>query len=377
MLVLKRGEITFCGPQLPSPQDFVIEVGKRLRKTWIESSLRVALEQCSPQPSVSEILEILTRLRIFQWEELETLMYVDTIHQLELVAPFAGSIECEEGTPFDLSFGRNRHALDWERLWSQVKVRQKMWSQMSGAVPSVDAIPSLAVDSLDEVDDIAARKHLQKWVDGKRSLLDIAELLGDDPLILGRKYASWTRLGWLNFSEQAVVHTPIILSVDDSAMVQSVLKHTLGKHYQMRFANNAMDALTMLNMHDVGLLLLDVTMPDINGLELCRVIRKIPKFKQLPIVMLTANDGFVDKVKGQFSGSNHYLTKPVDQDRLCQVIDQYVVPFRPGLRYVSKPLMTRRSSEILTASLLRMATKGSSAFQKFQHGPLVGERKAG
>ena len=359
-LVLRNGEITYCGTKIPSPKEFVVEMGKRLKRNWIESSVRVAMEQCSAERSVLELLEVVTRLRIIKWEEIETLVYMDTILHLELLVPFAGTLTVDPSIPFDLEFGDDRHALDWERIWTQLNVRQKMWSRMSECVPSVDAIPILAVEGMEEVDDIAARKHLSKWVNGRRSLLEIAQATHEDPLTLGRTYASWTRLGWITLSEGTVVHTPIVLSVDDSSMVQSVLKHSLGQRYQMRFASNAMEALTMMNMHDVGLVLLDVTMPDMNGLELCRIIRKIPKFKQLPIVMLTANDRFMDKIKGQFSGSNHYLTKPVDQAKLLNIIDQYVIPSEPGMHYISKQLMTRRASEILTASLLRMATQSSA-----------------
>ena len=356
-LVLKNGEPTYCNTVIPTPEAFVAELGQRLERDWIESSLRVALEQCKPEPSVSEVLEIITRLRILRWEEIETLVYMDTILRLEQLMALPGELTVESNDTFDLGFGRDRHTLQWKRIWTQLSVRKRMWRRMSSSIPSMDAIPKLAVGNLNEVEDIAARQHLKKWVDGRRSLLDIAKHIEEDPLTLGRTYSSWVRVGWISCAEQVVVHTPIVLSVDDSSMVQSVLKHILGQRYQMKFAGNAMDALTLMNMHDVGLLLLDVTMPDMNGLEFCRIVRKIPKFKQLPIVMLTSNDSVVDKIKGQFSGSNHYLVKPVDQEKLLNTIEKYVVPAEPGMHYTSKPLMTKRASEVLTASLLRMATQ--------------------
>lgn len=356
-LVLKNGEPTYCNTVIPTPQDFIIELGRRLHRDWIESSLRVAVEQCTSQPTVSDLLEIITRLRVLRWEEIETLIYMDTIQLLEQFMTFPGHLTVKSNERFDLRFGRNRHALDWDRIWTQIRVRKRMWQRMSASVPSMDAIPQLVVEHLDEIEDIAAREHISQWINGRRSLLDIAKKLDEDPLTLSRTYSSWARLGWIVCSEQIVLHTPIVLSVDDSSMVQSVLKHILGQRYQIKFASNAMDALTLMNMHDVGLLLLDVTMPEMNGLEFCRLIRKIPKFKQLPIVMLTSNDSVIAKVKGQFSGSNHYLVKPVDQAKLMKTIEQYVIPAVPGMRYTSKPLMTKRASEVLTATLWRMATQ--------------------
>lgn len=356
-LVLKNGEPTYCNQTIPTPEDFVIELGKRLDRDWIESSLRIALEQCQPKPRLSDLLDIITRLRILKWEEIETLIFMDTIQTVEQLMAFPGTLTIEPNHRFDLSFDRNQHALSWKRIWTQVNIRKRMWKRMSPSVPSMDAIPKLGVEYMGEIDDIESREHIAKWVDGQRSLLDIAQELGEDPLFLARSYSSWVRFGWIVYREQVVIHTPIVLSVDDSSMVQSVLNHILGQRYQMKFASTAMEALMLMNMHDVGLLLLDVTMPDMNGLEFCRVIRKIPKFKQLPIVMLTSHDGVIDKVKGQFSGSNHYLVKPVDQGKLLKTIEQYVMPAEPGVRYTSKPLMSQRAAEVLTASLWRMATQ--------------------
>ncbi len=65
-------------------------------------------------------------------------------------------------------------------------------------------------------------------------------------------------------------------------------------------------------------------MPDIDGLEMCRTLRSIPKFRNLPIIMLTARDGLIDKLKGQVVGTNRYLTKPFDAQKLLAVINEFV-----------------------------------------------------
>ncbi len=65
-------------------------------------------------------------------------------------------------------------------------------------------------------------------------------------------------------------------------------------------------------------------MPDIDGLELCRTVRSMPQFRNLPIVMVTARDGLVDKAKGQISGSTEYLTKPFGVEKLRAVVGKYL-----------------------------------------------------
>ena len=61
-------------------------------------------------------------------------------------------------------------------------------------------------------------------------------------------------------------------------------------------------------------------MPEMNGLEFCMQIRKTPKTKNLPIVMLTARDGAFDEMKGQIAGADKYITKPFKSQELIEVI---------------------------------------------------------
>jgi twitching motility two-component system response regulator PilG len=65
-------------------------------------------------------------------------------------------------------------------------------------------------------------------------------------------------------------------------------------------------------------------MPEIDGLEFCRTVRSIGKFKNLPIIMLTARDKLSDKLRGQIAGATHYLTKPIEPHQLLEIIDKCV-----------------------------------------------------
>ncbi|MGK7923593.1 MAG: PleD family two-component system response regulator [Trichodesmium sp.] len=113
-----------------------------------------------------------------------------------------------------------------------------------------------------------------------------------------------------------------ILAVDDSTVMQGIVKRVLGKEYEVLVADNAVDALSMIYQKQVAVLLLDVSMPGIDGLELCRIVRSIPQFQNLPIVMLTARDSSFDKVQGHLAGATEYLTKPFDEQQLHQIINK-------------------------------------------------------
>ena len=113
---------------------------------------------------------------------------------------------------------------------------------------------------------------------------------------------------------------PTILAVDDSTVMQELVKQALDPAYRVLVADNAVDALSMIYHEQVSVLLLDVAMPGIDGLELCRTVRSIPQFQNLPIIMLTAKDGAFDKVQGRLAGATEYLTKPFDKQMLCDVV---------------------------------------------------------
>jgi twitching motility two-component system response regulator PilG len=211
--------------------------------------------------------------------------------------------------------------------------RQQEWAALAPAVTSMDAVPQLSLSSLAAVKDSKVQLHLRQWVNGKRSLIDIAAEVGQDPLELARSYVAWAASGWVILGDDTPTtpvasatnqQLPLVLSVDDSLIVQTTIKRALSDRYQVLLASNAVDALKVINTNPISLLLLDVTMPEIDGLEFCRTVRRIPKFRNLPIIMLTARDKFSDKLRGQIAGATHYLTKPVESKQLLEIVDKCV-----------------------------------------------------
>lgn len=111
-----------------------------------------------------------------------------------------------------------------------------------------------------------------------------------------------------------------VLSVDDSVVMQQLIKTILADEYRVLLCNSAVQALSLINQEAIAVLLLDVTMPEMDGLDFCRTVRSIPKFQNLPIVMLTARDSGLDKLQGRLAGATEYLTKPFDGAQLLETI---------------------------------------------------------
>jgi twitching motility two-component system response regulator PilG len=70
-------------------------------------------------------------------------------------------------------------------------------------------------------------------------------------------------------------------------------------------------------------------MPELEGYELCAMVRHSSAFRQTPIVMLTGKDGFIDRVKARMAGATDYLTKPFGPGELLTLVEKYVGPGNP------------------------------------------------
>src|SRR4028118_1956763 len=117
---------------------------------------------------------------------------------------------------------------------------------------------------------------------------------------------------------------PTILAVDDCTFIQQLIKEVLVKDYKVLVASNAADALSIIYQQPIAILLLDVSMPGVDGLELCRTLRSLPQFSNLPIIMLAGRDTVFDKVQGRLAGATEYLTKPIELEQLQEVCRKFL-----------------------------------------------------
>jgi twitching motility two-component system response regulator PilG len=119
---------------------------------------------------------------------------------------------------------------------------------------------------------------------------------------------------------------PTILTVDDCIFIQELIKEVLGEEYNILVANNSAEALSLIYQQPISMLLLDVCMPGVDGLDLCRTLRSLPQFAELPIIMITAKDTVFDKVQGRLAGATAYLTKPFELSLLEKVCNKFIKP---------------------------------------------------
>jgi twitching motility two-component system response regulator PilG len=109
--------------------------------------------------------------------------------------------------------------------------------------------------------------------------------------------------------------------VDDSATIRKILGMTLERAgYAVVAEPDGELAVERLAQFVPDLILLDITMPKLDGYEVCKRIKKDPRTAHVPVVMLSGKDGFFDKVKGRMVGATEYLTKPFQAPAVLAVI---------------------------------------------------------
>ncbi len=132
-------------------------------------------------------------------------------------------------------------------------------------------------------------------------------------------------------ASQAVEKSPaqaargVVLVVDDSATVRKLVSITLEKQgYRVIAAADGLEALGALSDRLPDLVLLDITMPRMDGYQVCKIVKGNPETSHIPVIMLSGKDGFFDKVRGRMAGSTDYITKPFEPEALVQAVEKYV-----------------------------------------------------
>jgi EAL domain-containing protein (putative c-di-GMP-specific phosphodiesterase class I)/CheY-like chemotaxis protein len=107
-----------------------------------------------------------------------------------------------------------------------------------------------------------------------------------------------------------------ILIIDDDREFTSLTTSFLdSRNYKVMVANTGTEGLAKVE-HNPDLVLLDLTLPDMEGFEICRKIREDRRFRHIPIIILSARDAPLDKIKGLYIGADDYVTKPFDREEL-------------------------------------------------------------
>ncbi len=116
-----------------------------------------------------------------------------------------------------------------------------------------------------------------------------------------------------------------VLVVDDSNSIREMVSFTLkSAGYNTVEAADGVEGLTKAKDDSFDLVISDVNMPNMGGIELCQELRKLPNFKFIPILMLTTESSGDMKMRGKEAGATGWLVKPFNPDKLLTTIKRVV-----------------------------------------------------
>ena len=174
--------------------------------------------------------------------------------------------------------------------------------------------------------------NLNNFESGFKYLQEASRLNPNNVMLAGHVNTIAIRLDEMRRQSQnydAIPKGKTILIVDDSPTVRKLIAGKLEKSgHTVVCAVDGIDALAKLEEGMPDLVLLDITMPRMDGYEVCKQIRSNPAGRDLPVVMISGKDGFFDKVRGRMAGTTGYVTKPFGPETLMKALETYLLPDR-------------------------------------------------
>ena len=108
-----------------------------------------------------------------------------------------------------------------------------------------------------------------------------------------------------------------VLVVDDESDVTELLQYRLEQEgYRVATLNNPLGFLAKVLEFEPDLMLLDIMMPELSGIQLCRIVRADPSMKDIPVIFLSARGEVEDRIKGLEAGAEDYVSKPFNNNEL-------------------------------------------------------------
>lgn len=130
----------------------------------------------------------------------------------------------------------------------------------------------------------------------------------------------------LTSANLSLCEKPTVACIDDSFQIIFLMEKIIRSFdYQFVGIKEPLQAIPKLISAKPDLIFLDLTMPGMNGYELCSQLRRITQFKNLPIVMLTNQDSILNLVKAEMVGCSQFITKPINVDKIKETIAKFIV----------------------------------------------------
>ncbi len=222
----------------------------------------------------------------------------------------------------------------------------QQWKQLYPYIQSPEQC--LVIADVTKLQGLLSNRTFNKFSgfsDGKTSIRQIARYLNRDLLTVARAIYPYIQKGVIQLSRPGLkelgsgmvgkaisptgypvptTQTPTIVCVDDGASIREMMQSILSpRGYAVKTIADPVDALSLIFRLHPDLILCEITMPSLDGLDICGMLRQSTTFRRTPIVMLTGKDGLMDQVRARMVGATDYLTKPFRESELLMLVEKY------------------------------------------------------
>ncbi|MGB7713196.1 MAG: response regulator [Microcoleus sp.] len=280
----------------------------------------------------------------------ETLFDLLSLHQ--------GSFTFEMGS----ALAPQLTSLEISSLLAKIVKQVQQWKQFHPHIQSPNQCPVISDPAeLQVALPVNTFNTLRRWADGHTSIRQMARYLNRDVLSVAKAIYPFVQQGLVQlFYEPSVApanskkewsspetKVPKVVCIDDDNVIRKTVESILNEHgYEATAISSPLKALSLVFQIKPDLILCDIAMPELDGYEICAMLRNSSAFRQTPIVMLTGIDGFIDRVQARMAGATDYFTKPFGESELLMLVEKYIGPGCPELHPSSKLLTQELDREL-------------------------------
>jgi twitching motility two-component system response regulator PilG len=253
----------------------------------------------------------------------------------------------------------------WETtsLITQIVPQIQAWKQLYPYVDSPEQLPQI-VDMLRLKASLPVKtvNKLQLWADGKTSLRQLSRYLNRDILTVARVIYPYVHQGWLKMVYKNIQKPDNesgnrddsgqvkIVCIDDSISICESVESIMRSHdaqmclqesLQIHTFTNSLEALAQLFKIKPHLILCDIMMPELNGDEICAMLRHSVVFRHLPILILLEENSIIYNIKSTVAGATDYLVKPLKDTELLFLLNKYLTFTQKNLSQQQPTLVDR------------------------------------
>ena len=301
---------------------------------------------CESLPGVGSTFRFTTRFGLVEaapaysaafFANMEVLLLGDNFEAITLLRPMLQSMGCQVSAAFGLEqgvallqrpAGFDMMIMDWRNAADQAPEAMTYLKEKTGKeLPlTLLAIPEVAVEAIEKVKSLDIAHILSKPItpsslfDGIGGLID-----GSGKLTAAAPIADVSENAETAIEELAPFKGAKILLAEDNAINQMVARELLEIGGMVTdIAENGREAVKKVIEGDYALVLMDIQMPEMDGLEATHAIRSLERFTTLPIIAMTAHAMHGDREKSLRAGMNDHVTKPIDATELYKTLAHWL-----------------------------------------------------